>query len=228
MGNTKAQSAIREDRTRCMMASCQYFGTILSRAGLTSPTKKKRRTTPYSEPSSEVTAPNQLWCMDFKGYFMTGNGTQCDPFTITDAHSRYLIRCQVVSRMDLSQVQAICEAAMREYGLPSRIRTENGAPFAGTGLLGLSKLSLGWMKMGIVHERVQPGRPQQNARHERMHRSLKADTANPPAATLRLQQKRFDQFRYAFNHERPHEGLNNETPGSLYQPSAKIFPRTLD
>jgi hypothetical protein len=140
-----------------MMASCQYFGTILSRAGLTSPTKKKRRTTPYSEPSSEVTAPNQLWCMDFKGYFMTGNGTQCDPFTITHAHSRYLIRCKVVSRMDLSQVQAICEAAMREYGLPSRIRTENGAPFAGTGLLGLSKLSLGWMKMGIVHERVQPG-----------------------------------------------------------------------
>jgi len=166
--------------------------------------------------------------MDFKGYFMTGDGTRCDPFTITDAHSRYLIRCQVVSRMDLSQVRAICEAAMREYGLPSRIRTDNGAPFAGTGLLGLSKLSLGWMKMGIVHERIQPGRPQQNARHERMHRTLKADTANPPAATLRLQQKRFDQFRHVFNHERPHEGLNNETPGSLYQPSTKIFPRAID
>ena len=116
---------------------------------------------------------------------------------------------------------------MREYGLPARIRTDNGAPFAGTGLLGLSKLSLGWMKMGIVHERIQPGRPQQNARHERMHRTLKADTANPPAATLRLQQKRFDQFRHVFNHERPHEGLNNETPGSLYQPSTKMFPRAL-
>jgi hypothetical protein len=165
--------------------------------------------------------------MDFKGYFMTGDGTRCDPFTITDAHSRYLIRCQVVSRMDLSQVRAICEAAMREYGLPARIRTDNGAPFAGTGLLGLSKLSLGWMKMGIVHERIQPGRPQQNARHERMHRTLKADTANPPAATLRLQQKRFDQFRHVFNHERPHEGLNNETPGSLYQPSTKMFPRAI-
>ena len=203
------------------------FGSILSRAGLTSPTKKKRRTTPYSEPFSEVTAPNQLWCMDFKGYFMTGDGLRCDPFTITDAHSRYLIRCQTVSRMDLSQVRAICEAAMREYGLPARIRTDNGAPFAGTGLLGLSKLSLGWMKMGIMHERIQPGRPQQNGRHERMHRTLKEDTANPPAATLRLQQKNFDRFRHVFNHERPHEGLNNETPGSLYQPSTKMFPRTV-
>lgn len=109
------------------------FGNILQRAGLTSPTRKKRRTTPYSEPFSEVTAPNQLWCMDFKGYFSTGDGTRCDPFTITDAHSRYLIRCQIVPRMDLSQVRAVCEAAMRAYGMPARIRTDNGAPFAGTG-----------------------------------------------------------------------------------------------
>ena len=133
------------------------FGNILQRAGLTSPKRKKRRTTPYSEPFSEVTAPNQLWCKDFKGYFATGDGSRCDPFTITDAHSRYLIRCQIVSRIDLSQVRAICEP-MREYGMPSRIRTDNGAPFAGTGLLGLSKLSLGWMegylpRMPISHSR---------------------------------------------------------------------------
>ena len=202
------------------------FGNILSRAGLCSPKKKIKRTTPYSEPFSEVTAPNQLWCMDFKGYFITGDGTRCDPFTITDAHSRYLIRCQIVSRMDLSQVRAVCEAAMREYGMPARIRTDNGAPFAGTGLLGLSKLSLGWMKMGIVHERIQPGRPQQNGRHERMHRTLKEDTTKPPAMTIRLQQRKFDRFRQMFNHERPHEGLNNETPGSVYQPSAILLPRS--
>ena len=139
------------------MASGQYLREHPSASRTTSPKRKKRRTTPYSEPFSEVTAPNQLWCMDFKGYFATGDGSRCDPFTITDAHSRYLIRCQIVSRMDLSQVRAVCEAAMREYGMPSRIRTDNGAPFAGTGLLGLSKLSLGWMKMGIVHERIQPG-----------------------------------------------------------------------
>ena len=119
----------------------------------------------------------------------------CDPFTITDAHSRFLIRCQIVSRMDLSQVRAVCEAAMREYGMPSRIRTDNGASFAGTGLLGLSKLSLGWMKMGIIHERIQPGRPQQNGRHERMHRTLKEETTRPAALTLRLQQKKFDRFQ---------------------------------
>lgn len=203
------------------------FGNILNRAGLTSPKKKKRRTTPCSEPFSEVTAPNQLWCMDFKGHFSTADGSRCDPFTITDAHSRYLIRCQIVSRMDLSQVRAVCDAAMREFGMPARIRTDNGAPFAGTGLLGLSKLSLGWMKMGIVHERIQPGRPQQNGRHERMHRTLKEDTTQPPALTLRLQQKKFDRFRQMFNYERPHEGLDNETPGSLYRASSMMFPRTL-
>jgi transposase InsO family protein len=203
------------------------FGNILQRAGLTSPKRKKRRTTPYSEPFSEVTAPNQLWCMDFKGYFSTGDGTRCDPFTITDAHSRYLIRCQIVSRMDLSQVRAVCEAAMREYGMPSRIRTDNGAPFAGTGLLGLSKLSLIWMKMGIIHERIQPGRPQQNGRHERMHRTLKEETTRPAALTLRLQQKKFNRFRQVFNYERPHEGLNNATPGSIYQPSSMTLPRSL-
>jgi transposase InsO family protein len=98
--------------------------------------------------------------------------------------------------MDFSQVRAICDAAMREYGMPARIRTDNGAPFAGTGLLGLSKLSLGWMKMGIAHERIPPGRPQQNGRHERMHRTLKEDTTKPPALTLRLQQKKFDRFRH--------------------------------
>src|SRR6202046_3458734 len=125
-----------------------------------------------------------------------------------------------VSRMDLSQVVAVCEAAMREYGMPSRIRTDNGAPFAGTGLLGLSKLSLGWMKMGIIHERIQPGCPQQNGRHERMHRTLKEETTKPAALTLRLQQKKFDGFRQMFNHERPHEGLNNETPASVYQRSS--------
>src|ERR1700692_4293448 len=109
--------------------------------------------------------------------------------------------------MDLSQVRAICEAAMREYGLPPRVRTDNGAPCAGTGLLGLSKLSLDWMKMGIVHERIQPGRPQQNARHERMHRTLKEETTRPAALTLRLQQKKFDRFRKVFNYGRPPQGL---------------------
>jgi transposase InsO family protein len=226
-GARKLKARLEKVQPRVNWPAASTFGNILHRAGLTNPKQKKRRTTPCSEPFSEVTAPNQLWCMDFKGYFSTGDGTRCDPFTITDAHSRYLIRCQTVSRMDLSQVVAVCEAAMREYGMPARIRTDNGAPFAGNGLLGLSKLSLSWTKMGIVHERIQPGRPQQNGRHERMHRTLKEDTTKPPALTLRLQQKKFDRFRQIFNHERPHEGLNNETPASLYQRSSIMFPRVL-
>ena len=226
-GARKLKARLEKVQPRVNWPAASTFGNILHRAGLTNPKQKKRRTTPCSEPFSEVTASNQLWCMDFKGYFSTGDGTRCDPFTITDAYSRYLIRCQTVSRMDLSQVVAVCEAAMREYGMPARIRTDNGAPFAGTGLLGLSKLSLSWTKMGIVHERIQPGRPQQNGRHERMHRTLKEDTTKPPALTLRLQQKKFDRFRQIFNHERPHEGLNNETPASLYQRSSIMFPRVL-
>ncbi len=224
-GARKLKARLEVLQPRVNWPAASTFGNILARAGLTNPKQKKRRITPYSEPFSTVTAPNQLWCMDFKGYFSTGDGTRCDPFTITDAYSRYLIRCQTVARMDLSQVVAICEAAMHEYGMPARIRTDNGAPFAGNGLLGLSKLSLSWTKMGIVHERIQPGRPQQNGRHERMHRTLKEDTTKPPALTLRLQQKKFDSFRQIFNHERPHEGINNATPASLYQRSSVMFPR---
>src|SRR5579863_6032469 len=224
-GARKLKARLEKIEPSVAWPAASTFGSILSRAGLTSPTKKKRRTTPYSEPFSEVTAPNQLWCMDFKGYFATGDGSRCAPFTISDAHSRYVIRCQIVSRMDLSQVRAVCDAAMREYGMPSRILTDNGAPFTGTGLLGLSKLSLGWMKMGIIHERIQPGRPQQNGRHERMHRTLKEETTKPAALTLRLQQKKFDRFRQIFNYERPHEGLDNATPGSVYQPSSVLLPR---
>ena len=131
-------------------------------------------------------------------------------------------RRQTVLRMDLNQVAAICEAAMHEYGMPTRIRTDNGAPFAGNGLLGLSKLSISWTKLGIVHERIQPGRPQQNARHERMHRTLKEDTTKPPALTLRLQQKKFDRFRQVFNHERPHEGNQQCRAGQSL--SAQLHP----
>ncbi len=135
-GARKLKARLEMLQPRVAWPAASTFGNILSRAGLTNPKQKKRRTTPYSEPFSAVTAPNQLWCMDFKGYFSTGDGARCDPFTITDAHSRYLIRCQTVLRMDLSQVAAICEAAMHEYGMPTRIRTDNGAPFAGNGLLG--------------------------------------------------------------------------------------------
>ncbi len=204
-GARKLKARLERMNPNVSWPAASTVGQILSRAGLTNPKRKKRHATPSSQPFSMVTAPNQLWCMDFKGYFLTGDGYRCDPFTITDAHSRFLIRCQAVTRMDLAQVSAVCDAAMREYGMPERIRTDNGAPFAGVGLLGLSKLSLGWMKLGIVHERIQPGRPQQNGRHERMHRTLKGGHGEAASPTVTAQQKKFDRFRLVFNHERPHE-----------------------
>ena len=138
-GARKLKARLERMNPNANWPAASTVGQILSRAGLTNPRRKKRRATPSSQPFSTVTAPNQLWCLDFKGYFLTGDGYRCDPFTITDAHSRFLIRCQAVARMDLAQVSAVCNAAMREFGMPERIRTDNGAPFAGVGLLGLSK-----------------------------------------------------------------------------------------
>jgi len=226
-GARKLKAKLERMSPRVGWPAVSTIGQILSRAGLTNPQRKRRRVTPFTEPFAEVTAPNQLWCMDFKGNFRLGNGSRCDPFTITDAYSRYLIRCQAVTRMDLAHVGAVCDAAMREYGVPERIRTDNGAPFSGTGILGLSKLSLRWLRLGIIHERIQPGCPHQNGRHERMHRTLKEETTQPPANSVTGQQRKFDHFRLEFNYERPHEALNDETPGTLYQPSARIFPHAL-
>ena len=158
------------------------IGQILNRAGLTKPQRIRRRVTPSSQPVGEITAPNQVWCIDFKGWFRTGDGQRCDPLTITDAFSRHLIRCQVVNKMDTPHVMAVCDAAMRELGLPDRIRNDNGSPFSGPGLLGLNRLSQKWLRLGIAHERIEPGCPQQNGRHERMHRTLKEETTRPPAA----------------------------------------------
>jgi Integrase core domain len=183
--------------------------------------------TPSTSPLGEITAPNQVWCMDFKGFFRCGNQERCDPFTITDAYSRYLIRCQAVPKMDFEHVAAICDAAMREYGLPERIRPDNGSPFATTSVRGLSRLSIKWIKLGIAHERIEPGEPQQNGRHERMHRTLKRDTATPPAFSLREQQDRFDQFKLCYNEERPHEALACATPASVYVASARPYPSTI-
>jgi transposase InsO family protein len=158
-----------------------------------------------------VEAANQLWCADFKGWFRTGNGERVDPLTMTDAHSRYLLRCQDVDKTDTEHVQAIFAAAFREYGLPETIRTDNGAPFASRAIAGISRLSIYWMKLGIQPERIKPGHPEQNGRPERMHRTLKAETANPPAADRKGQQKAFDRFRPQFNGERPHGARSTDT-----------------
>ncbi len=146
---------------------------------------------------------------------------------MTDAFSRTLLRCTALRSTKTIRVRPVFEDVFREYGLPERIRTDNGTPFASRGAGGLSQLSIWWVKLGIRHERIEPGHPEQNGRHERMHRTLKQETVRPPAATLRRQQLRFDAFQREYNEERPHEALQNGTPSSRYRPSPRSYPRRL-
>jgi hypothetical protein len=170
-----------------------------------------------------VRAPNDVWCADFKGWFRTADGERCDPLTISDAYSRFLFTCRIVEPTT-EGVQPWFDRAFREFGLPRAMRTDNGAPFASVGVGGLSRLSVAWLKLGIKLERIDPGAPQQNGRHERMHRTLKDQTARPPAPTVRAQQRRFDHFREHYNQERPHEALDQEPPASHYTASPRRYP----
>lgn len=203
------------------------IGGILRRSGLTVPRKRCRSARPASEPLAHADHSNRVWCADFKGWFRTGDGERIDPLTVTDAYSRFLLRCQAVNAADTLHSRPIFEAAFREYGLPERMRTDNGAPFASNGDSGLTGLSVWWIKLGIRPERIEPGHPQQNGRHERMHRTLKAATAAPPAANLRRQQESFDAFRLEYNQHRPHEALGQVPPASIYRPSARCYPARL-
>ena len=201
------------------------IGEVLKRAGLAHPRKARVRTPPYRTPFASVQAANQTWCADFKGHFRTGDGTRCDPLTITDAHSRYLLRCHIVPQADGTHVRAIFDACFRQYGLPLVIHTDNGVPFASRAPGGLSRVSMEWVKLGIVAERSRPASPQDNGRHERMHSTLKQATLRPPERTRRRQQDAFDHFQQEYNHDRPHESLGDRTPASCYQPSPRPMPR---
>lgn len=203
------------------------IGEVIKRHGLSAPRRRCRKSPPYEQPFLSCDAPNRVWSADFKGWFRTGDGVRCDPLTISDNHSRYLLRCQALRHGDHDSVQPVFEAAFREFGLPEAIRTDNGVPFATTTVGGLSRLSVWWIKLGINAERIEPGKPQQNGRHERMHRTLKRETASPPQATWRKQQAAFDAFRDEYNHDRPHEALDNATPANHYQPSPRPYPLTV-
>jgi len=199
------------------------MGEILRRHGLAVPRKKRLKTAPQSQPLQAAQGPNLVWCADFKGWFRCGDGSRCDPLTITDGYSRFLLRCQAAKHPDVWYTMPLFEATFREYGLPECIRTDNGAPFASVGIGGLSELSVWWMKLGIRHDRIQPGKPAQNGRHERMHRTLKQETAQPPRGTLREQQSAFDRFRQEYNHQRPHQALQGRTPAECYQASLRPY-----
>ncbi len=200
---------------------------MLKRNHLSFPRQRRRKGPPYEQPFLGCDGPNAVWSADFKGWFTTGDGRRCDPFTLSDNYSRYLLRCQVVWALDYEHVRPLMEAAFREFGLPLAIRTDNGTPFATTTVGGLSRLSIWLLKLGVWPERIQPGRPAQNGRHERMHRTLKDYTAKPPKSSLRAQQKAFDEFQKEYNHERPHRMLNGHTPAELYRPSSRPYPHKI-
>jgi transposase InsO family protein len=200
---------------------------VFARYGLSRALSARRRTPPFTDPFADADEPNRVWCADFKGDFKTGDKKRCYPVTITDAYSRMLLRCTALRSTKTLRVKPVFEAAFREFGLPERIRTDNGTPFASRGAGGLSQLSVWWVKLGIQHERIEPGHPEQNGRHERMHRTLKQETLRPPAASMRSQQARFDSFRVEFNEERPHEGIDNGVPAEWYRPSSREFPSRL-
>ena len=225
-GPRKLKQILERNEPGRVWPAASTIGSLLKREGLVVGRRKRMRTPPYSQPLAHADEVNRVWCADFKGWFRTQDGVRIDPLTISDAHSRYLLRCQAVEKTDTARVQAIFEAAFREYGMPEAIRTDNGAPFASRALAGLSRLAVWWMKLGIAPERIAAGHPEQNGRHERMHRTLKLELGEP-ASHRREQQRRMDLFREEYNQVRPHEALEMQTPAAVYQPSARRFPARL-
>jgi hypothetical protein len=170
---------------------------------------------------------NVEWALDFKGWFRTRDGARCDPLTVTDSATRYLIEVRIMSPTGAS-VRSALERIFAEMGMPAALRSDNGSPFGSSGAGGLSKLSVWWLKLGIEPHYIRPGSPQDNGRHERMHRTLKEQTARPAAQSKAEQQKRFDAFRRHYNEERPHEALGQTTPAKYWQPSARLLPKRIE
>lgn len=200
---------------------------LLQRHGCITRPRRQRALGHPGGPTTPMTAPNATWTADFKGQFKTGDGRYCYPLTVADGASRYLLACRALLSVRTAEARPVFERLFRTYGLPERIRSDNGVPFATTALARLSPLSVWWVRLGIQPELIAPGHPEQNGRHERMHRTLKAETTRPAQADRRAQQRRFDQFRAEFNDERPHEALAQATPASCYAPSPRPYPTRL-
>ena len=201
---------------------------VLDRHGLVKRRKRRRRCAEGTD-RQHVTEPNKLWCADYKGEFMLGNKQYCYPLTITDYSSRYLLACEGLPSTRKDLAYTVFERTFQEYGVPRAIRTDNGSPFgSGNAFFGLTQLSVWWLRLGIKIERIQPGHPQQNGRHERMHLTLKQDATQPPSYNFLQQQERFDQFIEVYNHERPHQALEGRYPGDLFTPSTRTYQPAIE
>lgn len=221
-GPKKIRAELNNEYKNIIIPSEGSIGNILQKHGL-SKSRIYRRHVAKTAPLSKCEAPNHTWMYDFKGWFLTGNGQKCEPLTITDGFSRYLFACEHMKKKRSSDVWEILERLFLEYGLPNKIRSDNGPPFASLGVGRLSSLAIKLIKVGIMPEWIEPGCPEQNGRHERFHLTLKQETANPPAMTLGLQIEKFIQFKKYYNFKRPHEALSQKTPGSIYIPSDRVW-----
>jgi transposase InsO family protein len=207
--------------------SASTAGDWLKKKDLVKNRKPRKHVHQYQDHFIECTKPNDVWSADYKGQFYTRDKKVCYPLTVTDNYSRYLIACDGLEGPRYFETKACFERIFREYGLPDAIRTDNGVPFAGLSIGGLSRLSIWWIQLGIIPERIKPGKPQQNGRHERMHRTLKGDTINPETKDIIDQQKKFDFFRIEYNTDRPHESIGMKRPGELYKRSNRSFPDSI-
>jgi transposase InsO family protein len=226
-GPKKLLALLERQQPGRKLPAASTVGEVLKREGLVQP-RRRRPKQPGARPGlTQEVGPNDVWCADFKGHFCLGDGQRCHPLTVTDNASRMLLLCQGLERPSEEGCRKYFERLFREYGLPGVLRTDNGTPFSSNALCGLSRLSIWWVRLGIRPERIEPGKPQQNGRHERMHRTLKQETAWPPKASMRAQQRAFDAFRSEYNQVRPHEALAMRTPASLYAPSPRPFPSKL-
>lgn len=226
-GAKKLLKLLRTRRSDLDLPSLATVSAILGRHGRVTRPRRRRRVGHPGKPTSPILAPNDVWSADFKGQFKTRDGRYCYPLTVTDNYSRYLLGCQALTSTAVAGSKPVFTRIFREYGLPARIRTDNGVPFATVSLARLSSLSAWFVRLGVLPELIEPGKPQQNGRHERMHKTLKAATARPPAGDLRAQQRRFNRFRDEFNNVRPHEALDLEVPASLFTQSPRPFPERL-
>lgn len=225
-GPRKLRVVLGRKRPRTALPAASTIGDILKRNGLVRSRRRIRRSSPFADQLRQYSGPNAVWCADFKGCFPV-SGRRCHPLTISDGFSRYLLGCRALRRPLHRYTKDVFEAVFREYGLPQAIRTDNGPPFSTLALAGLSRLAVWWIRLGIRPERIMPGRPDQNGRHERMHSTLKAETAKPPRSSFSAQQRAFDRFRLEYNQERPHEALDQQVPASLYRPSLRSYPSYL-
>lgn len=223
-GSKKILHWLMQERGDCSWPARSTIDDLLKRNNLVKPAKRKRRVVPYKDPLALCTKPNDVWSIDYKGQFKLGNQKLCYPLTVTDNFSRYLFAVDGAHCISGERTKGVLTHLFREFGLPLAIRSDNGSPFAGNGLGGLSTLSVWLIKLGIIPERIRKGHPEENGRHERMHFTLKQETALPPRCDLEQQQLAFNHFQKIFNEQRPHEGIGFQRPLQLYNASQRAFP----